>query len=266
MCIRDSLRIVFARSWSLLKAGKAPINYADNVKELNESGLLIWENFLSEENFQNIYREANSLLASEMRRNFHHHGTTIVEQVPLEENVLCLNPVMQSFLMDPRIKSIVGAVEKSGLPKLEGFKAVERVRFGNEPKTDEESVLHSDIYFNTHKAWLYLDDVEVENGPLVVVPRSHRIDWTRLKYEYFESVTKNRGSRRISGAEGMDRGLEEKYLCVPANTLVIANTHGYHRRSPGRPRSERKSIQITFRYQPFIADKLYKNLRNGMGR
>jgi len=32
-------------------------------------------------------------------------------------------------------------------------------------EADPQTELHSDIFFNTHKAWLYLDDVRREHGP-----------------------------------------------------------------------------------------------------
>jgi hypothetical protein len=115
-------------------------------------------------------------------------------------------------------------------------------------------VLHIDTFFNTHKAWLYLSDVTAADGPFVYVPGSHRLDPRRLIGDYLGSLLPApdyAGSRRIAAKELVARGLEEKvYTCV-ANTLVIANTTGYHRRLKGRAGNVRMAVQLGCRFHPF---------------
>ncbi len=111
--------------------------------------------------------------------------------------------------------------------------------------------MHSDIFFNTHKAWLYLRDVDTEIGPLVFVKGSHRLSLGQLGYLYQESVSRAKGSRRITPDELERLGLEETVLVCKANTLVIANTCGYHRRLRGEPGRERLALHWSVRLNPF---------------
>ena len=148
-------------------------------------------------------------------------------------------PYTYKFLTEPRLHAILEAAEKRPLGYLAGHRVLERLIQGpvGEPEDDPETELHNDTYFSNHKAWLYLNDVEMENGPFVYVKRSHRLSPTQLYYVYRESCTRNQGARRVARDELERLGLQETIVTCPKNTLVIANVFGFHRRLRGRPGS-----------------------------
>ena len=120
--------------------------------------------------------------------------------------------------------------------------------------------LQSDTFHPTVKAWLFLDDVDDGNGPFTYVPGSHRLTWSRLKWEYRKSISwrdppdpySRKGSLRLTEGERRDFGLGEPVLYrVPRNTLVIANTHGFHRRGAAVEAASRLEIWVYSRSNPF---------------
>ena len=56
------------------------------------------------------------------------------------------------------------------------------------------------------------------------------------------------GVAEVYGVTG--NGAHAKYMKCPANTLVIANVHGFHKRGESIPGVERSLIRIPFRYNP----------------
>jgi hypothetical protein len=129
---------------------------------------------------------------------------------------------------------------------------LERVVYGDGELHDPETDLHVDTFFSTHKLWLYLDDVTEERAPLVYVPGSHKLSVHKLHQEYVESRRENSGSRRIDEEELERRGLAPRTMTCPANTLVVVNTCGYHRRSIGQPGWTRRALHMSFRFNPFL--------------
>jgi ectoine hydroxylase-related dioxygenase (phytanoyl-CoA dioxygenase family) len=113
-----------------------------------------------------------------------------------------------------------------------------------------------DTFFSTHKLWLYLDDVNTENGPLVYVPGSHTLSRHRLRRDYWESRAANSVSRRIGPEELEARGLARTAMTCAANTLVVVDTCGYHCRSRGEPGQTRRALHMSFRFNPFAPHAL----------
>jgi Phytanoyl-CoA dioxygenase (PhyH) len=126
---------------------------------------------------------------------------------------------------------------------------------------DPQFDLHSDAFHPSLKAWLFLTDVEPGGSPLVYVPGSHRLTPARAEWERQRSASmmtdgdrlSQRGSLRIAPEELAGLGLPEaKPLLVPGNTLVVADTCGFHAR--GRPTRATTRVEIWAyrRRSPFL--------------
>lgn len=124
---------------------------------------------------------------------------------------------------------------------------------------DPQKTLHSDTFQPTAKYWLFLNDVAIDEGPFVYAPGSHALTGKRLKFEYDMSCRdigtldhhSAVGSFRISERELTALGFAPKPLPVRANTLVIANTHGFHRRGDIAKPCSRLAIFGSARVLPF---------------
>src|SRR5581483_10234586 len=106
----------------------------------------------------------------------------------------------------------------------------------------------TDTFHPTVKAWLFLSDAAAEAMPFVYVPGSHRLTPQRLAWERRMSIAASRGAadyraaeprlvRAVAPDELAGLGLPAPAaIAVPANTLVVADTFGFHARgSRGAP-------------------------------
>jgi hypothetical protein len=227
----------------------------DQVNEIKREGMVLLHDFLPPDQFEAMKQECLRLLEENPDKIADkYQGPTRNEAVMITGDLPKTGfPNIYKFYDDPRLRGIMSAAEKRPISEANSYYALERLTQGPmDDQIDPETILHSDIFFNTHKAWLYLDDVTLEHGPLVYVKGSNRIRALQLSGVYKESCDINTGSRRVEKEE-LDRlGLEETVVLCPKNTLVIANTFGYHRRLRGAPGFQRHAVHMMLRSHPFV--------------
>ncbi len=160
---------------------------------------------------------------------------------------------------DPRLTACSRAV--IGLPHRSANLEVYLTVHGEEACTpDLQKVLHRDTFFRALKFWLFLRPVKPEDGPFEYVPGSHRLDRRRLQWEQATAnaaiATREMpnlgGSFRIHEAELGALGLPApvSFSC-PANTLVLADVLGFHRRGDALPGRQRLALYGWLRPYPF---------------
>ncbi len=129
---------------------------------------------------------------------------------------------------------------------------------------DPQTLLHSDTFHPTAKAWLFLHDVGPEDGPFLYVPGSHKM--TEQRYACEKQISQNsktienrysaRGSLRIAEADLKDLGYEgATAMVVRANTLVVADTHGFHARATSKHPTTRMEIYASLRRTRFCRSR-----------
>ncbi|HEX7741146.1 MAG TPA: phytanoyl-CoA dioxygenase family protein, partial [Sphingobium sp.] len=125
---------------------------------------------------------------------------------------------------------------------------------------DPQLKLHADTFYPAMKAWYFLEDVPLESGPFSYVRGSHRLTPERLRWEKSRSLTARDGDCRLSArgslriAEGELAGLglpAPTAFAVPANTLIIADTFGFHARTPAAGSDARVEIWAYSRRNPY---------------
>jgi phytanoyl-CoA dioxygenase PhyH len=126
---------------------------------------------------------------------------------------------------------------------------------------DPQTLFHSDTFHSTAKAWYFLTDVAEDGGPLTYVPGSHRMTPARLAWEREQSLSARsddnshhaHGSFRVSDEQLRDLGYAAPVrIAVPANTLVVADTHGFHARAASEKPTVRFSLYGSLRRNPFV--------------
>jgi hypothetical protein len=126
---------------------------------------------------------------------------------------------------------------------------------------DPQTNLHADTFHPSIKAWFFLTDVAKDEGPFVYVPGSHRMTPERLAWEGEMSLKaatsldkySARGSFRVGREELVRMNLPApKAFAVPANTLVVADTVGFHARGFSARPSKRVEIWAFGRRNPFL--------------
>ncbi|UUR08082.1 phytanoyl-CoA dioxygenase family protein [Sphingomonas glaciei] len=186
-------------------------------------------------------------------------GDTVTVRVPLGPEVLGKVPQLAKVLNGPRWKAAMSYVAGSGVRPLYYLQAIEGGVLGGPP--DPQQDLHADTFQPSMKAWLFLTDVGEEDRPLRYVPGSHRLTPERLEWEQRRSIDvarkgdrlSQRGSLRIGESDLADLGLSEPVsFSVPANTLVVIDTCGFHARAASSRTSLRVEIWALQRRQPFL--------------
>ena len=166
----------------------------------------------------------------------------------------------------PAVRRLLGNTRWRALLRYAGSFAAEPVHYvqtifaradeGEDPQTQ----LHADTFHPTVKAWLFLEDVTLEDGPFVYVPGSARPTAGRLAWERARSldgggddVLSERGSPRITSAELAAMGLPEP-IAFPAraNTLIVADTFGFHARGRASRPSTRLEVWSYGRRNPYL--------------
>jgi hypothetical protein len=249
---------------------------------IERDGVVVIPNFLPEEQFQAVRDDYESSASDPAR-------TT----VPFGDNFAC-SEVFVSDLLD-RFPRTNGALRDNDF-LLDLAAAVSRRRRtykppvsfftvykpnGDEPHVDLDynQFAHADRHYAFIKAFLYLDDVDEANAPFSYAKGSHKLNAARLRFEYEYSVRYTRVRRK-----GYDRTPNELFAnaslrdcadrlmnatrspCLPivgkANTLIVANNQGFHKRGEMRSSRPRATVNIDFKYLESPAQWMYPVLRH----
>lgn len=224
--------------------------------DYDREGFVLMENYLPAETFAALNEEVRNLHDVEVRQCV--QGDALTQRVLLTDAVLANTPACRELL---NTKSFVRSLKYASSRNSQPIYYVQKVKSNAlDAVADPQRTLHSDTFHATMKAWLFLDDVGDHNGPFTYVPGSHKLSIKRLKWEYQKSIEGSaqensygsRGSLRVDEAELTDLGLPApKAFKVPANTLVIANTNGFHRRGAANEVASRLEVWAYSRSNPF---------------
>lgn len=234
----------------------APLLSRSQRRMFREQGYLMLTDYFPPERFAALDAEVRGH-RGEVRECI--QGDTQTHRALLDDRTLGDLPTCASLIHDRTYHRLLQwAAVRYGQPLI----FIEQVRNGfvSNGGADPQKNLHADTFHPTMKSWLYLDDVTEVNGPFAYVPGSNRLTWRRLVWEYRQSVLgrdlpdryARRGSLRLTEQDRLKLGLPEpRRFTVPANTLVIANTFGFHARSPAKKGSTRLAIYADSRTNPF---------------
>ncbi|GAB5467190.1 MAG: phytanoyl-CoA dioxygenase family protein [Rhodospirillales bacterium] len=221
-------------------------------------GFLVIEDLLPDADFEALRAE---VLATRQPVVEHQEGDALTRHLRLDPPVLTALPAVKRLLADPRWRRPLCYVAAFSVRPL---LSVQSVFSQIEPANrDPQNDLHIDSFYCSMKAWYYLDDVPADAGPLVYVPGSQRLTKRRLAWQRRKSIaacdpaTENpedrRGSFRIDPAELARLRLSEpQRLAVKANSLVVADTFGFHCRAVSDRPGRRVALYAMSRPNPFL--------------
>lgn len=165
----------------------------------------------------------------------------------LAEYTIAQNPAMQELMADPSILAI--AEQYIGItPMLSMLNLWWSANFGNEPGGDAAQNFHFD--YDPPPKWLlffvYLTDVDADNGPHVYVRGSHKAghqDAAELLKRGYVRISDN----DIAKAFGPDNIIE---IHGKRGTVLAVDTRGFHKgKMPTK--GHRLMAQLTFSYPAF---------------
>ncbi|PXA83378.1 phytanoyl-CoA dioxygenase [Nostoc sp. 3335mG] len=231
------------------------VNEADR-SAFERDGFILKRDFLASDAFADLRRQVLGFRgpAREMTQ-----GDTITRRIALDPPALRAMPAAADLIASPAWRGLnrfVGSFDSEPITYVQTI--LSHVRPGD---PDPQTALHADTFHPTVKAWLFLTDVAEDEGPFVYVPGSHRMTPARRAWEKARSILardgldrlSSRGSLRIAPEELAGLGLPEpRAFAVPANTLIVADTSGFHARGPSVRASTRIEIWTYGRRNPFL--------------
>ncbi|MEC7525940.1 MAG: phytanoyl-CoA dioxygenase family protein [Myxococcota bacterium] len=237
------------------RAQLAPFVDPAHRRAFDRDGFVRIEHFLAPACFERALREARSH-RGEVRECI--QGDTLTHRVLLDAAARRRWPALDEVTRDPRLRRLIAYAAGSTWPPL--FYVQHILNRARRAPPDPQKHLHSDTFHPTVKAWLFLEDVPPGGGPLRYVPGSHRATLARLRWERARSLDavssrdsySARGSLRLTEDDHAQLGYPPAVdFTVPANTLVIADTHGFHARGHAEAPSSRLELWAYVRPSPF---------------
>ena len=185
-------------------------------------------------------------------------GNAVTRRVPLDEALLTKVPDLRAIIEARTWKSLLAYVAST---RSEPLYYLQTISIGTtEGPPDPQLELHSDTFHPSLKAWLFLTDVTNDQAALTYVPGSHLLTTERVAWEKRRSISianadrlSQRGSFRVGAEELPGLGLSSPHrFLVPANTLVVGDTCGFHARGPSTKPVVRVEIWAYSRRNPFL--------------
>lgn len=220
-------------------------------------GFIVKNDYLPEGEFEKLRAEIldRDWDVREMRQ-----GRTVTRRVFLDSATLGeKSPALARFMSRSDLTALMRFAGATGGQPVTSIQCI----FANQGvgADDPQCAVHADTFHPTSKGWFFLHDVGPDGGPPFYVPGSHVLTPQRLEWERAQSIAASHhalrdhaeGSFRISRDDLKSLGLPQpRPVTVRANTLVVADTFGFHGRTPSLAATCRIELYSTLRRNPFL--------------
>lgn len=233
-------------------AGAVPREWRD---QFDRNGFVEVRDYLPAATFARLRQQ---ILGTEWETRLHQQGSTVTRRVPVGSDLLTAVPDLEPVIANRSWRGLLAYVASTTAEPLYYIQTIVTGQPSAEP--DPQLALHADTFHPSLKAWLFLTDVTDDEGPLTYVAASHLPTARRLAWEQKRSVgimasdrLSQRGSLRISPEELSELGLPQPTrFAVPANTLVVIDTFGFHARGSSTMPTVRSELWAYVRRNPFL--------------
>jgi len=216
------------------------------VADLKRDGFAVIENFMPRERAFELRDRLEAYLDPAESRDFDSGAyVRFWDNRAYDEGVRRIYHIDKEFpdllelRHDPSVMRIVNGYY--GFPFYSGV-----LTFQHNTKSNANTrYYHVDIFGKEFKAFVYLDDVDIGNGPFTYLRGTHTSLFRRLKKQIL-------GNKEGSDTSFYDKDLgrlmkREVNITGAAGTLILADVRGFHRGSPQLDRS--RSVLVNYMYR-----------------
>ena len=225
---------------------------AEDRQAFDRDGFVMKPGFAPPDLFSQMIAEIEALTAE--AREFK-EGDAITRRIPLTPENLARLPACKRLLEMPQWRGLLCYVSSYEAEPIVFVQTI-FTHVDEQSKPDPQTSIHMDTFHPTMKAWLFLHDVTEEDGPFTFAVGSHRMTRRREVWERKLSVEasgQKGGAFRIKPFMLKKLGYPKPTkFAVGANTLVVADTHGFHARGQSARSSARVEIWAYSRRNPFL--------------
>lgn len=256
---RQGLHIL-RREWArrMAERRRAQVGQAlspEDRASLLRDGFVVKENFLPDASFAAMREE---IFSQRIEAREYVDGYSLTRLIPLDAQTLGKLPATAAALAFPPYQALHDYANSF---RQKPFQFVQTI-FSNfrAAEPDIQSDFHIDTFHPTVKSWLFLEDVAEGEAGFTYVPGSHRPTRRHLAWERRVSISAatspdrstREGSLRIEPDEiaRLGYGPPVKFA-AKANTLIVADTSGFHRRGVTDKQTRRIAIWSYARSTPF---------------
>ncbi|MBV7266333.1 phytanoyl-CoA dioxygenase family protein [Erythrobacter ani] len=228
---------------------------AEWKEAFDRDGFVVVKNVVPEDDFAALRA---AILETEWPAREMRQGDAITRRIAIDPDMLAEVPALKRLLRRKDINALFHYVASFRTTPLHYIQTI--VSRSGDEGPDPQQEVHADSFHASMKAWLFLNRVTEDDGPFTYVPGSHRFTQERLDWEHQRSLRdpqsidrlSARGSPRVDNASLAEMNLgKAEPLPLPPNTLVVADTGGFHARGPSRKPGARVEIWSYARRNPF---------------
>ena len=239
----------------------AQTEHDDLINRLKSDGIVTIPNFFSNEDFIQIKDYCQSTTPDEVL------GTNPVRSIKTFSKHLSCNSALieKKFINNTFLNTVISKVSAHTMratPRTAFYKdEVDKYGVGK-PQCDTQDIAHYDVPYHTFKAALYIEDCFEDNGAFMFAPGSHKITLKRLLFETLYAIKYSRFRKKnsrsllkLTKAEKKFLGLNIQSMGGKANTLIIFNANGFHRRGDFKKPSNRQVLFVDYRSLDSLLNK-----------
>jgi hypothetical protein len=246
------------------------------VEQLDRDGIAVIPNFLPPEQFAEVKQDFERSLGPAYQKRYERK---LIDGLVLDRANLSRAPsdfpaIKRYVEENPTIYGMVSGVLRCRTKYTTPvWTEIFHCPDPSAPNVDTQNVLHADVHYPTVKLWLYIDDVDESNAAYFYARGSHRMTLARLLHEYDMSVREtlmdkgrsgaipadliDRGRNRVKDVHRSRMGIRETQYCAKANTLVMSNNCGFHKRGVFSTTHRRAALLMSFRHVDSWQYKIY---------
>jgi len=261
-------RLAFTLRRKIVPNDEATRRAADEVER---EGIVVIPNFFPDETFRKIKEEADRLV----RDVVNERAPCIVRSVVVADGRPSSSALFEEhFAKNPFINGVASAALRKKViftPTIQSEKSWCAAEDLGAESTDKADNRHFDVSYPTIKAFLYLNDVDASNAAFMYARRSKRMTLARawmeyvmcVKFWFWDKEARENVTPEVP-QEFLDaQGLKLESVGGKANTLLIVDTMGFHRRGDYATTTPRELVHVSYRvldsFKYFVQENLRKN-------